>query len=81
MVIDTQNAGITVYDELTKEIIDDITGEVYPAWTIIDDDKLHVLNKETISDLRDRTIESGALPVIFPIQGSLALNSKIAVDF
>ena len=81
LVIDTQNAGITVYDELTKEIIDDITGEVYPAWTIIDDDKLHVLSKETISDLRDRTVESGALPVIFPIQGSLALNSRIAVDF
>jgi hypothetical protein len=81
LVIDTQNAGITVYDELTKEIIDDITGEIYPAWTIIDDDKLHVLNKETISDLRDRTVESGALPIIFPVQGSLSLNSKIAVDF
>lgn len=37
MVIDTQGVGVGVFDNLVKDMTDDITGEFYPAFTCIND--------------------------------------------
>lgn len=81
IVLDTLNAGISVYDELTKETIDDQTGEHYAPFTVIKDDSIHLVNQETLRDMRNRAIGGAdSLPVIFPIQGNAVINNNIAVD-
>lgn len=81
VVLDTLNAGISIYDELTKETIDTQTGEHYAPFTIIKDDSIRLVNRETLRDMRNRTIGgSESLPVVFPIQGNAAVNNNIAVD-
>lgn len=81
IVLDTLNAGISVYDELTKETIDPETGEHYAPFTIIKDDSIQLVNTETIRDLRNRTIGGAeSLPVVFPIQGNTIVNNNIAID-
>lgn len=81
IVLDTLNAGISIYDELTKETIDTQTGEHYAPFTIIKDDSIRLVNQETLRDMRNRTIGgSESLPVVFPIQGNAAINNNIAVD-
>ena len=37
MVIDTQGVGVGVFDNLVKDMTDEITGEFYPAFTCIND--------------------------------------------
>lgn len=37
IVIDTQGVGVGVFDNLVKDMTDDITGEFYPAFTCIND--------------------------------------------
>lgn len=81
IVLDTLNAGISVYDELTKDTVDDETGERYAALTIIKDKDLCLVNDVTYADLQARTLNKNALPVIFPMQANLQLNSTMAVDF
>lgn len=82
IVLDTLNAGISVYDELTKETIDSDTGERYSPMMIINDESLLLINDTTLADLRNRVINrTGALPVIFPMQANLQLNSVMSIDF
>ena len=81
IVLDTLNAGISVYDELSKFTLDNETGERYAPMTIIKDNNIHIVNATTLADLRDRVVDKHeAIPVIFPMQANLALNSSIAID-
>ena len=82
IVLDTLNAGISVYDELTKETIDNETGERYAPMMVLNDEKLLVINDTTLNDLRNRVVNrTGALAVIFPMQANLQLNSIMSIDF
>lgn len=81
IVLDTLNAGISIYDELSKETIDSSTGEHYAPMTIIKDDSLQVVSTEVIKDLRSRVIgASAAIPVVYPVQATAAINGLMAVD-
>ncbi len=81
IVLDTLNAGISIYDELSKETIDSSTGEHYAPMTIIKDDSLQVVSTDVIRDLRSRVIgASAAIPVVFPVQATATINSLMAVD-
>ena len=81
IVLDTLNAGISVYDELTKETVDSDTGERYAPMTVIKDNDLLLINDVTLLDLQQRTLnKNSALPVIFPMQANLQLNSLMSID-
>ena len=81
IVLDTLNAGISIYDELSKETIDSSTGEHYAPMTIIKDDSLQIVSTDVIRDLRSRVIgASAAIPVVYPVQATATINSLMAVD-
>lgn len=68
LVLDTQNAGIGIYDELAKVLYDEERDIEYPAWTCFNDEK--TAGRITIAN---------AKPVIFSIKAHQQLNHEIAV--
>ena len=78
LVLDIANFGITVYDILTSVTKDETRGIEYPALTVMNHESL---NDKVIEELRDRTLGQNAIPCIYPINATLALNSAIAVSF
>jgi len=78
LVLDILNAGISLYDTLGAITKDDEKGIEYPAMTVMPhkslDDKLYL-------ELRERTTGVNALEIIYPIVGTSALNSRVAVEF
>ena len=78
IVLDLQNAGISVFDALSQVTTSEERGIDFPPMTVADniniDDKLK-------QELKDRTLGVNAIPVIFPILASQSLNSQIAVAF
>lgn len=78
VVLDLQNAGISVFDSLTQVTHSDERGLDFPAFTVADSTEIPDKLKE---ELRDRTLGVNALPVVFPILGTSQLNAVIAVAF
>lgn len=78
IVLDMQNAGISIYDQLGSVTKDEDRGIEYDAFTVMS----HSSIKDSVSkELRERTLVKNATPVIYPISGHAELNSNIAVDF
>lgn len=78
MVLDSANAGISIYDQLGVVMKNDEFGVEYPAMTIMQHESI---DESTYLELFKRTTGLNALPVIYPISATGALNSAIAVDF
>ena len=70
IVLDTRNAGISVYDLLARPLYDEERGIEYPALTCMNDE-----------GLAERIRVEGAEPRIFAVTASQKLNSDIALDF
>lgn len=70
IVLDTRNAGISVYDLLARPLYDEDRSIEYSALTCMNDD-----------GLANRIKVEGAEPRIFAISASQKLNSDIALDF
>jgi len=85
-VLDIANAGRSIYDLLTKKTIDTTRvredGEIieYDALKITEDSKYHLVNKDTIDDLKQRTLLANASPVIIPITGTVELNHLVHME-
>lgn len=67
-VLDTRNAGVSIYDSLAKVLYDEERNVEYPPWTCMND-----------KDLAARCVIAGQRPVLFSIKASLKMNSEIAV--
>lgn len=67
IVLDLQNAGIGVYDHLTTEMINSVTGETYRPLSCMNDDRL-----------AERCVFPDAPRVVYSIKGTLELNATIA---
>jgi hypothetical protein len=78
LVLDLQNAGISVFDALTSVTKDEIRGTEYPAYTVMNSE--HVDTK-VYDELITRTLGQDAVQCIFPISANAPLNSLIAVKF
>ena len=78
LVLDLQNAGISVFDALTSVTKDEIRGVEYPAYTVMNSE--HVDTK-IYDELISRTLGQDAVQCIFPISANAPLNSLIAVKF
>lgn len=67
-VLDTRNAGISVFDCLAKVMYDEERNMEYPPWTCINDE-----------NVASRIVISGQIPCVYSVKASLELNSRIAV--
>lgn len=67
-VLDTRNAGISIYDALAKVLYDVERNVEYEPWTCMNDDSL-----------KSRIVIAGQKEVVFSIKAQLETNSKIAV--
>lgn len=67
-VLDTRNAGVSIYDALAKVLYDEDRNIEYAPWTCMNDERLSA-----------RIIIAGQQPVVYSIKASLELNSRIAV--
>jgi hypothetical protein len=78
IVLDLQNAGISIFDALTMVTKDDERDLEYEAYSVVDnsgiEDKVH-------EELVNRTLTQNGLPIIYPISASQRLNNDIAVSF
>ena len=68
IVLDGRNVGLSVYDALSRDLVDPLTGETYPA--------LSCCNSE---EFASRCVSKTAKKSIWIIQGSARFNSDIAV--
>lgn len=68
LVLDCQGIGLGVYDALARDIVDQDTGEIYPALSCYND-----------PEMASRCTVPGAAKVIWSIKASAALNSTIAL--
>lgn len=68
-VLDTRNAGISIYDTLAKVLYDDARNVEYEPWSCMNDDRMR----------QNRIVIPGQKECIFSIKASLELNSNIAV--
>lgn len=77
MVIDLQNAGISVFDSLTQSTISDERGVTYAPFTVVGEEFMFIEDKLR-QELTERTLSIDAKPVVFPILASQQSNSQMA---
>ena len=78
VVLDLQQAGITVFERLGEVTKDEERGIEYDAFTVF---KHKSLDKKLIDELEEKTLSTMAKPVVYPILASQKLNNDIALDF
>ena len=74
---DTTGSGNVLYDMFTQPTVDDVTGEVYPAWTVCTDPLMQIVSDSVQNDKIKRTVSDDAEPVIVPIVGTATLNTEL----
>lgn len=79
-ILDLRNNGASIYGIMTQKNKDPETAIEYPAWKIVENNHWFVNNPATIEDLKKNTLDSDAVPVVFPISATAPLNSAIAID-
>jgi hypothetical protein len=77
IVLDVQNAGGPVYEMLGLLTKDNERDIEYPPLTIM---RHPSIDEDTYKKWSEKTYDINALPVIYPISATLALNSEIAVE-
>jgi hypothetical protein len=78
IVLDLQQAGITVFERLATITKDEERGIEYEAFTVFEHKSL---DKKLIEELQQKTLGVNAKPIIYPISATAKLNNDIAVDF
>lgn len=78
VVLDLQNAGISIFDSMTQVTQSEERGIDYPPMTVADHE---FIDEKLREELLGRTLGIDAKPVIFPILATSTLNSQIAVSF
>lgn len=78
LVLDLQQAGISVFDALSQVIVNEERGISYPAMTVAD---FEFIEPKLKDELQNRTLGLGAISVVIPILATQQLNSMIAQSF
>jgi len=81
IVLDIQNAGISIFDLLSENTESKKRGIVFPPYTVVDESFQSVKKESRKELLYNHTRGVNAFPVIFPISASQGLNSDIASAF
>ena len=77
IVLDVQNVGITIYEQLGVVNTDPERGIQFPPMTVMQHE---TIDADTYAELTKKTLSLNALPVIYPISATAKLNSLIAVQ-
>jgi len=80
IVLDIQNIGISIYDNLSQVTPSDERGINFPPMGVVGRE-FDFVEEKLREELEGRTLGMNAMPVIFPIAASATLNSQIAVMF
>jgi extradiol dioxygenase family protein len=83
IVMDLRNGGESFYDMLTEEFIHPELGA--DGWnthgfTVINDDSIHMVSSQKLTELRERTVDPDAIPCIIPILAGAEFNSNMWID-
>ena len=78
IVLDLQQAGITVFERLATITKDEERGIEYEAYTVFEHKSL---DKKLIEELQQKTLGVNAKQIVYPIMANSKLNNDIAVDF
>jgi hypothetical protein len=78
VVLDVQQAGIVLYETLGVVTKDEERDKMYPAWTIM---YTSDIKDKTYEELKEKTLASDALEIIYTISATSKFNNDIAVDF
>lgn len=78
IVLDMQNAGIAIYDQLGVLTKDEERGIEYDAMTVM---RHSSIKEKDYRELLEKTLVNNAKPVIYPISATPKLNSDMAVAF
>ncbi len=77
LVLDVANIGAAVYEQLGLITKDADRGEEYPAMTVM---RHNTIDQKRYDELLTKTTALNAIPIIYPINADLKLNSEIAVE-
>jgi hypothetical protein len=77
IILDVQNIGNSVYEQLGIVTKDTERGEEYPAMTVMQHE---TIDQKEYDELTRHTTSLNALPIIYPISATAKLNSQIAVE-
>ena len=80
IVLDLQQAGISIFDNLSQATPSDERGINFPPLTVVDT-QFDFVDQKLREELQGRTLGINAMPVIFPILATGPFNSQIAVFF
>lgn len=78
IVLDLQNVGISIFDQLSMITKDEERGIEYEALTVMEHASIP---KDTYDDCLNRTLALNATPIIYPVNGSAEINNDAARDF
>jgi hypothetical protein len=78
IILDMQNVGVSIFDQLSMITKDEDRGIEYDAMTVMQHESI---SKDTYEDCINRTLAINALPIIYPINGSTEINNDAAVSF
>jgi hypothetical protein len=78
LVLDLQQAGVSVFDALSQVTRSDERGVDLPPYTVAEYDFIEEKLKD---ELKGRTLGLNALPCVFPILASQSSNSQMASSF
>lgn len=76
-VIDTKGVGLTLFDVLTVETLDNEYGQIYKAWTVSRDNELNISSYTVIADKIQRTLDGNAEEVVIAVTGTSEINSNM----
>ena len=76
-VIDTKGVGLTLFDVLTVETLDNEYGQIYKSWTVSRDNELNISSDTVIADKIQRTLDGNAEEVVIAVTGTSEINSNM----
>jgi hypothetical protein len=78
IALDVANIGIDIFVDLSLPYFNEERGIQMPAFTVMN---IPEIDQKTREELLEKTYGINALPIIFPVSGTLALNSEMHVAF
>ncbi len=78
IAMDLAQAGISLYDSMSAPYFHEELGKQLPAFTVMD---MPEIEQKVKDELKERTLGTNALPIIFPISGTPEKNNDMHVAF
>lgn len=78
IAMDMGNIGASVFEDLGTAYYNEERGVQMPAFTVMDHNSI---SKQVREELKEKTLGSNALPIIYPVSATAELNTEMHVAF